>query len=77
MRAIDDIVELFIEEAELIRNGKMSPKALDGARDFRELLEMTCSYDPYYHRMLHDRRDDDDHRSESEKQCQKAWRLLH
>ena len=54
MKAIDSITELFIEEADLIEDGKINPKALEGAKGFRELLEMICEVD-------HDEDDHDGH----------------
>ena len=45
VKAIDDILELFKEEADLIEDGRISPKALEGAADFKSLLEMICQID--------------------------------
>ena len=54
VKAIDDIMELFMEEADLREDGKINPKALEGAKGFREMLEMICEID-------HDEDDHDGH----------------
>ena len=59
IKAIDDITELFMEEADLIHEGKINPKALEGAKDFREMLEMICEVD--HDEDHHDGHEDDHH----------------
>ena len=54
VKAIDDILELFKEEADLIEDGRINPKALEGAADFKSLLEMICEVD-------HDEEHEEDH----------------
>ena len=59
VKAIDDITELFMEEADLIHEGKINPKALEGAADFKSLLEMVCE-------VSHDDHMDGEHHEDAE-----------
>ena len=63
-KAVDDIMELFMEEADLIHEGKINPKALEGAADFKALLEMVCEvgHDEEHHD--EDHHDEDHHEGE-------------
>ena len=47
VKALDSILQLFRQEASLIQDNKINPKALQDAAYFRETLEMICevSYD--------------------------------
>ena len=63
-KAVDDIMELFMEEADLIHEGKINPKALEGAADFKALLEMVCEVDMPEDHHDEDHHDEDHHEGE-------------
>ena len=40
--AIEGLTELLMEEADLLREGKVNPEALEGVGNFKSLLKLVC-----------------------------------